>query len=206
MPWVRWKESSWTPQIMEIIMFRAAPLTANLSMNQTSHRSGTAKYSTQHPLVFLHSRRTPHFQTLLTSQNSSVIRHAISSTSEFCFLKNKKKAFAAEQCVKSWRVEASCCAHFTVLNVSFYPRFRWTGAGWMRRRASLRSLMVWFSNPVRGFSGCAEEIPASQAPFNRIHSQHEAPTRIGLKPPYVRDQSYSSLTDVKKKNTNVSAK
>lgn len=159
------EESLWTP-------LRAAPLTLNFSLNQSSDASKTSLWVTRevfHYLDLFHSCRTPHFQMRTTSRNSLVMSYAGSK-------KKKKKRSAPDQSARIQRAEVSCCSHFNVLNVPFYPGFvRVALAGW-GRRASLRAVRVWFSYPVRGFFCCAGEIPASQAPFNRIHSQCEAPT------------------------------
>lgn len=58
-----------------------------------------------------------------------------------------------------------------------------SSAGWMRRRASLRAASLCFSYPVRGgglvvLVAEKEGIPASQAPYNRMHSRHGAPNQL----------------------------
>lgn len=90
------------------------------------------------------------------------------------------------------------------------PGFGGTGAGWMRRRASsaLTDGLV-FPTPDGGFSFsffffcCAQEIPASQAPFNRtrIHWQHEAPRSLSHEPPTAplkKDPGNNSMINVGK--------
>lgn len=103
-----------------------------------------------------------------------------------------------EQPVEQER-KACSCAHFAGSNVElgFFFFFYARGlvglalVGWGAVRL-LRSLMVWFFLPQMEaflflffFFCCAQEIPASQAPFNRtrIHWQHEAPRSLSHEPP-----------------------
>lgn len=66
--------------------------------------------------------------------------------------------------------------------VEFSGRVSRSGAGWMRRRASVRAASLCWSYPVRGgglvvLVAEKEGIPASQAPYNRMHLRHEAPNQ-----------------------------
>lgn len=153
----------------------------------------------------------------VTWRNSSVIK-----TRCLVPLQNRKWAFYSppqmsreqEQPVEQER-KACSCAHFAGSNVElgffffFYARglVELALVGWGAVRL-LRSLMVWFFLPQMEaflflFFCCAQEIPASQAPFNRtrIHWQHEAPRSLSHEPPTAplkKDPGNNSMINVGK--------
>lgn len=104
---------------IEIIMFRAAPLTVDFSLNQSSDQSETSLWVTRE--VF-HSTLLGFSPFLSNSSlpNADNFAEFIGDEIRWFHLRKKKKKKSFPRLNKSariQRVEVSCCSHFNDLNV-----------------------------------------------------------------------------------------
>lgn len=168
-----------------LIMFRAASQRVNFSWTQSSDQPETSLRVTREvihsaPLRF---SRNPRFQARITSL------HRWSDA----LLVPQKGGWGSRE------LKRGPALTLMVWMCSFAPvSWNWRWLDEAPCVSAHRDGLVFLSSQ-RLFC-CAEEIPASQAPFNRIgiHSQREAPLGFLHQAPYEKDPGYSSQRNARK--------
>lgn len=133
-------------------MFRT-PRRLGFCLKQSSHHAETSLrviyYSRSEPLNTARSFSAP--DELLTSKCRQL--RQMHRLSDSLLVPLEKQLSEAEDTARTQKRQVALT--LMVKLAGFFlllPRLRRSGAGWMRRRASLRSALLWFSNPLGGFS------------------------------------------------------